>query len=481
MLLDETMVDSAAPDTDSAKNGRALVLKNKFTKLHIAEDVLLFGECQGSGKEPYKCSVDFVRASQPTFRCNCPSRKLPCKHCLGLMYAYALKKKFTEAPVPEDLAGKREKLAERVEKKAEEATKPKVVNKAALAKKVKAQLDGMDVLERLTHDAIRLGIGNMSAKLASEMENQAKQLGNAYLPGAQAALHRYTQLFSDEEGKFATRSEAKNEVIYGDALDQLTRLNAIIKQGRAYLKARLEDENLALPTDTAIAAWLGHAWHLTELKAAGLLEETVELVQLAFNSYDDTARQEYIDNGIWMSLTNGKIHCTQTLRPYKAAKFIKSEDSFFHVAQVKELCIYPGSVNRRIRWDAMTPRPLELGDYAKIKKHAHSDFAAAIKDVKSNLKGALSDKTPIYALNFKTVGKVGDYFVLEDAKGERLVMTDVGMAEEPPSCDLLTLIPKEALQNQTMIVRFRHDLGTRKLQIKPLSIVTGNTIIRLTL
>ena len=35
------------------------------------------------------------------------------------------------------------------------------------------------------------------------MEKQANQLGDAYLPGARAALYRYTQLFADEEGKFA--------------------------------------------------------------------------------------------------------------------------------------------------------------------------------------------------------------------------------------------------------------------------------------
>ena len=38
---------------------------------------------------------------------------------------------------------------------------------------------------------MRLGIGNMNAKLAKEMEEQAKQLGNAYLPGAQAALGKF--------------------------------------------------------------------------------------------------------------------------------------------------------------------------------------------------------------------------------------------------------------------------------------------------
>ena len=63
--------------------------------------------------------------------------------------------------------------------------------------------------------------------------------------------------------------------------------------------------------------------------------------------------------------------------------------------------------------------------------------------------------------------------VVEDAKGERLVMTDTGMAEEPHSCHLLSLLPQEVFADQTLIVRFRHDLDSRKLQVKPLSIVTG--------
>lgn len=480
--INEAYVDGAAPNTDAAKNGRGLAVKNKLAKLHTSEDgTLLFGECQGSGKLPYQVSCDFARPDQPTYRCSCPSRQFPCKHCLGLLYAYALKKNFTPAAVPADLQAKREKLTARVEKKATEPAKPKEVNKAALAKKVKAQLAGVDVLEKLTHDLVRLGIGNMNAKLARDMEKQANQLGDAYLPGARAALYRYTQLFADEEGKFAQQAAGKAERVHTEALDQLARLHAIIKQGRAYLAKQLEDPTLAVPTDTPIAAWLGHAWHLTELRACGLVEADAELLQLAFNSHDDPARQEYIDTGIWMTLGTGKIRVTQTLRPYKAAKYIKSEDSFFQVAQVKELCVYPGGVNPRIRWDAMTPRPLTPNDLATVRKHAQPDFAAAVKEVKGSLKGPLADKTPILALTFKILARVGAALVAVDAKGERLEMTDTGMAEEPPSCHLLSLLPAEALAGQTLIARFRHDLDTRKLQIKPLSIVTPTTVIRLTL
>jgi len=482
IAIDETYVDAAAPNADAAKNGRGLVLKNKLTNLHVSDDgTLLFGECQGSGKQPYQVSCDFARPDQPTHRCTCPSRQLPCKHCLGLLYAYAQKRPFTPAPVPPDLQAKREKLAARVEKKAVEADKPKQVNQAALAKKVKAQLAGIDVLETLTHDLVRLGVGNMNAKLAAQVEKQADQLGDAYLPGARAALYRYTRLFADDDDAAGERTAAQTERVHTEAFDQLARLHAIIKQGRAYLTKRLDDPALAVPTDSPIAAWLGHAWTLAELKAAGLIEQDAELVQLAFNAHDDRARQEFIDTGVWMALGNGRIRVTQTLRPYKAAKVIKGEDSFFQVAQVKELCVYPGGLNPRVRWDGMVPRPLEAKDLATVRGHGQSSFAAALKEVKASLKGPLADKTPVLALNFKTIGRVGDEFVAEDAAGERLVLTDAGMAEEPASCHLLPLLPREALAGQTLIARFRHDLDARQLRIKPLCVVTPAAVIRLTL
>lgn len=374
---DEPSVDALAPNAEAAKKGLALLIKQMFLALHqSAEGDLLFGQCQGSGKEPYSCSVDYARPDQPTYRCSCPSRQFPCKHCLGLLYAFAQKKPFSAAEVPADLQAKREKLTTRAEKKADEPAKPKKVNTGALAKKVKAQLDGLDTLEKLTHELVRIGIGNMNAKLASQLSEQAKKLGDVYLPGARAALLTYTQLFQDDAGTF--QEKGISEKLSSEALDQLTRLNALIKQGRTYLTKQLEDPALALPTDSAIAAWLGHAWQLTELKAAGLVEVDVELVQLAFHSHFNEARQEYIDSGLWMTLGTGVIRTTQTLRPIKAVKYIKSEDSFFQVAQIKELCVYPGVVNPRIRWDAMTSRPLVSADLVTIRKQAKADFASVI-------------------------------------------------------------------------------------------------------
>ena len=73
-------------------------------------------------------------------------------------------------------------------------------------------------------------------------------------------------------------------------------------------------------------------------------------------------------------------------------KYIKSDDSFFEVAQVPELCVYPGDVNPRIRWEGMIPRPLDPKDLERIRGFGKGDFAAVVKDVKSHIKGPLADQ-----------------------------------------------------------------------------------------
>ena len=325
-------------------------------------------------------------------------------------------------------------------------------------------------------------MGNMNAKLASQVENQAKQLGNAFLPGAQSALHRYTRLFVEDDGYFdADLSANARERIYSEAMDQLARLSALVKRGRTYLTARLEDPELAPETETPIAAWLGHAWQLAELKAASLVQENAELIQLAFNSYDDVARREFVDTGVWMNLASGDIQLTQTFRPHKAAKYIKSEDSFFQIKQTLELCIYPGKVNPRIRWDGATSRQIAVSDIQTIHKHSVSDFGPLVKQIKGDMKGPLANKSPIVAIKYAAIAQVGDELVVEDQEGNRIVFTETSQADEPPSCHLLWLLPREMHSNQVLIARFHHDLDSRTLKVKPLSIVTEAQIYRLTL
>ncbi|WP_233567977.1 SWIM zinc finger family protein [Cohnella faecalis] len=187
--LTEAYVDQLALNANAIKNGKDLARKNNFPLLCQSDDgTLLFGECKGSGSEPYRCSVDFLKSDSPVFRCSCPSRQFPCKHLLGLLYSYCSGKEFAIEGIPQDIADKRDKADKREEKKKEadtavgEPTKRKT-NKSALAKKIAAQLEGLAQAERLVAGLVQSGLGSVDKKTIRMLAEQDKQLGNYYIPG----------------------------------------------------------------------------------------------------------------------------------------------------------------------------------------------------------------------------------------------------------------------------------------------------------
>lgn len=482
MNIDEAYADSQAPNAAAIKNARAVVIKRKLVGLFRSPDgTLLFGDCKGSGAENYRPSADFGDPSKPVYRCTCPSRQFPCKHSLALLYAHAQGSKFVEKDVPADIAEKRAKVQQRVEKKKVEADKPHKVNTGALKKKIDTQLQGLNLLESLINDLMRGGLGTLNAKSARQVEEQAKQLGNAYLPGAQNALHALTGLFY--RSQISSEDELKpseRERIYSAALDQLNRLHSLCRQGRKYLTTRLEDPELRPETDSDIAAWIGHAWQLRELRDAGLVQNNVELLQLAFNSYNDWTRKEFVETGIWLNLQSGAVQLTRNYRPYHAAKFIREDDSCFHVMVCPELCVYPGNLNPRVRWEASEPRPVAKADHARAREHARVDLRAVIKDVKAQLKSPLGDRHPHALVRYRALGRAGNDVIIEDQSGERLVLADDAHPGEPAALPLLPMLPGTVRQDQVLLVRFHHDLDTQTLRAKPLSVVTESDIIRLT-
>jgi hypothetical protein len=482
MNMDEAYADSLAPNAAAIKNARGVVLKRKLVGLfRSADDTLLFGDCKGSGAENYRPSADFSDPSKPVFRCTCPSRQFPCKHSLAILYAFVQGAKFEQKEVPVDIAEKRTKIQQRVEKKKEEPDKPHKVNTSALKKKIQTQLGGLELLESLVNDLVRSGLGTLNAKSARQVEEQARQLGNAYLPGAQNALHALTGLFyrsqisSEDEIKASDR-----ERIYSAALDQLNRLHSLCKQGRKYLENRLEDPELKPEVETDIAAWLGYAWQLRELKEAGLVQSNVELLQIAFNSHDDWTRQEFVETGVWLNLQSGAVQLTRNYRPYRAAKYIREDDSCFQLMICPELCVYPGNLNPRVRWEAAEPRQVLKGDYARALGCARTDLKTVLKDVKMQLRTPLGERHPYALLRCRALGQADGEAILEDAAGERLVLADDHHDSEPATLPLLPMLPRSTRHEQALLVRFHHNLDTQRLCAKPMSILTENEIIRLT-
>src|ERR1700733_14684548 len=95
-FLTTEQVLALAPDPGSVKAGQGLANPSKWVSLGRGGRSV-WGECQGSGKSPYRTQADL---SGPAFHCSCPSRKFPCKHGLGLLLLLAA----NQARVPEAAA-----------------------------------------------------------------------------------------------------------------------------------------------------------------------------------------------------------------------------------------------------------------------------------------------------------------------------------------------------------------------------------------
>jgi len=481
--LTESIVDSLAPNSAAAKNGRDLVKKNKLTKLHKSEDdTLLFGECAGSGASAYSCSADFKDGDTPLVRCNCPSRQFPCKHGLALLYAYAGGAEFTVAEVPAELEAKREKAEKRTARKAaqeetaagvEAPVKPKKVNKTAWVKKIQAQLEGLELLEKLTQSLIRSGLGTADKRVVTQLREGVKSLGNSYLPGAQNEL-RGLALALEQASK---QSDAQEQV-YSSAVEQLLRIHALIRKGRPYLEAKLQDPELRPDVETAIEEWLGHAWQLSELQAHGLVRTERELLQLAFASYDDPARAEYVDVGYWLELGSGEVHRALNYRPYKAAKHIRSEDSNVQLVRAGELYVYPGTWNRRIRMEQTASSQVGERELELARQSAESSVAEAVKKVRGELKDPLGNKSPVLLLHAASVLATADgQPVLVDDAGGKLQLADI--PDWQPTTELLRLVPASELEDAVFVLMFRHAPERQRLEAQPLAIIHATHITRL--
>lgn len=181
-------VESIAPDQASLAAAAKLRKPGKWpVRLRDAGSRLVWGECQGSGANPYRVVFD---AADHGYKCTCPSRKFPCKHVLALMWMYAddasgFAEQASAADWVNEWMGRRRKsdgtgaeptssgpakggknLDEAdTEEEASESADPKVIESRRKAAETRAAttrrmiLDSLDELEGWIADQLRLGLG----------------------------------------------------------------------------------------------------------------------------------------------------------------------------------------------------------------------------------------------------------------------------------------------------------------------------------
>jgi len=177
-------VEQLAPDAASFKAAQGTAKPGKW--ISLGRDArLVWGECQGSGANPYQVRADLVDV---TYKCSCPSRKLPCKHTLALLLMLATGV-VEDGAAPEfvnEWSANRTKRAEAKQAKVAAAGE-KEIDKEAQAKRIEKREtrigDGLAQLETWLADIVADGLAATRAQGEAFWEKMAARLVDAQAPG----------------------------------------------------------------------------------------------------------------------------------------------------------------------------------------------------------------------------------------------------------------------------------------------------------
>ena len=176
---------SFAPDAPTARRSKGLANKQNWNKLSI-NDNTLWGECQSSGSGFYKTQIDL---NGPVFKCNCPSRKYPCKHSLALLLTYInTPSSFQNTPPPLWVAEWLEKRVAKppltgdlkVDKPDSKAVTLQSKNRE---KRLELMSSGLEDLELWIMDLIRHGLANTEGQAYSFWQSISSRMVDSKLGG----------------------------------------------------------------------------------------------------------------------------------------------------------------------------------------------------------------------------------------------------------------------------------------------------------
>jgi len=178
--LTAEQVAGLAPDAGSLAAGRGLASERRWSGLGQSGPAL-WGLCQGSGSKPYQTQADL---SSPAFRCSCPSRKVPCKHALGLLLLAARSPAAVPASEPPEWVtqwlASRQQRAEREPSPERKRTPADRQAQARREERRKERVQsGLEEFERWLHDLVRQGFAQARERPYRFWDEAAERLVDA--------------------------------------------------------------------------------------------------------------------------------------------------------------------------------------------------------------------------------------------------------------------------------------------------------------
>jgi hypothetical protein len=178
-----------APDAAAAKAGLAQANSLRWSGCGRNERVV-WGECQGSGQLPYRTQAAL---DDGTTTCSCPSRKVPCKHALGLLLLHADGAIQAGNPpdwVTEWLAGRTARSARQVRRlRSDGPADPEAAERRAASRDKKVDA-GVEEMRRWLADLIQGGLGAAQSQPWAWWDQHARRMIDAQARGLASQVRR---------------------------------------------------------------------------------------------------------------------------------------------------------------------------------------------------------------------------------------------------------------------------------------------------
>lgn len=468
-------VESLAFNGKSFVNSKKIVSKGQIVKACINSDGnLIFGECSGSGKSNYRSSIDFMDELKPVFRCSCPSRQIPCKHSIAVLYKYALDKDvFVEEEVPDDIQSKREKVAKKEENKV--TKKPAKVNISAFIKKLEGQMECISDVDSFVSELLSSGIGNATDVKLSSLEDilcknlKASMLGeHRYIILDCIKLFKILERNRENMSKSATFSERG---IYKEIIEKLIVLKELNNKYKEEVQKLILENSYLKEESLYIFNKAGQVIKSDELEKFNLVLNDKKIIQLSFEKFDDSSNARYINTSYFIDTENGDIYENRVVIPYSAANNIKTIMDVSGVMHIDKILYYKKDLNTKVVLNSYKADPLEDKDIKTLKNFAKSNFEILLKEVKKELTKPLNEKIVSF-VKANEIIRNEEYIYLKDENEHYIKIVNVK--------DELKYILKDGdVENIYLAIKFEINLDNREIIGRILSVVLDKKVVKI--